>query len=160
TGLKKIVPDVKRIHLFDFDSEETSFHPDPENPALFEWSRKNIENYLLVPSAWQRAILDKRNETEWNLFNTHMQKMVEDFFIGENLTLPPGCTWNNVDANIFKEVNGKRILFEQQTSLFQRLNQTFDMIINREAVSRNFLPEEIHADVYKFFDKLNLTLNS
>lgn len=159
-GLKKIVPDVKRIMLFDFDSEETSFHPVIDNPVLFEWSRKNIENYLLVPFAWQRAILDKRNETEWNLLNTPMRRIVDDFFIGENLTLPPGRTWRNVDANIFKEVNGKHILFEQQTSLFQRLNLNFDLIINRETVSGNFLPEEIHADVYKFFEKLELTLNS
>ena len=45
-GLKKIVPNIRRLILFDYDSDE-GFHPEPGNPALFEWKRKNIENYLL-----------------------------------------------------------------------------------------------------------------
>ena len=154
SGLKKIVPGVRRLMLFDFDTEETSFHPAANNPALFEWSRKNIENYLLVPSAWQRAILDRRNETEYNLMTAPMRDLVDEFFIGENLSLPRGSTWENVNANIFKVVNGKRILFEQATSIFQKLNQTFGIKINREVVSRNFLPEELHSDVINFFTKL------
>lgn len=159
-GLRKIVPNVKRIILFDYDSEETSFHPVSGNPALFEWGRKNIENYLLVPSVWKRAVLDKRNEVSENLFNGPILKIVDDFFVGENLLLPPGTTWRNVDANIFKEVNGKKILFEQQTALFQKLNQAANLKINRETVSRNFLPDELHIDVINFFTKLESVLNS
>lgn len=157
-GLKKIVPNVNRVMLFDYDNEET-YHPDSNNQVLYEWNRKNIENYLLVPNAWKRAILDKRNESEWNLFNEGMRLMVDEFFEGENLTLPPGRTWRNVEANIFKEVNGKRILFEQPTSLFQKLNQTFNIKINRETISRNFFPEELHIDIINFFVKLELVLN-
>ncbi len=153
-GLKKIVPEVQRLMVFDFDTEETSFHPQANNPALFEWKRKNIENYLLVASAWQRAILDRRNEKTINIFNAPMRDLVDEFFASENLTLPRGRTWENVDANIFKEVNGKRILFEQPTSLYQKLNQAFELKINREVVSRNFLPDELHSDVISFFTKL------
>jgi hypothetical protein len=115
---------------------------------------------LLVPSAWKRAILDKRNEDEDNLFNGPILKIVDDFFVGENLTLPPGRTWQNVDANIFREVNGKKILFEQQNSLFQKLNQASNIKVNRETVSRNFLPDELHIDVTNFFAKLESVLNS
>ena len=159
-GLKKIVPGVKRLMLFDFDTEETTFHPTTGNPALSEWSRKNIENYLLVPGAWHRAILDKRNENETNLLNAPIQEMVTEFFESENLTLPRGKTWKNVEANIFKTVDGKKILFEQATSLFQKLNKTFDLKINREVVSRNFLPEELHTDINNFFTKLEGIVNS
>ncbi|MDP2207184.1 MAG: ATP-binding protein [Bacteroidota bacterium] len=159
-GLKKIVPNVKRLMLFDFDTEETSFHPQANNPGLFEWNRKNIENYLLVPNAWKRAILDRRNETENNLFNQPMCDMVDEFFVGENLTLPPGATWKDVDANIFKVIDGKRILFEQDNSLFQRLHIKYELQINREVVSRNLILEELHMDVTNFFEKLEATLSA
>ncbi len=157
-GLKRIVPNVKRLMLFDFDTEETSFHPQPNNPALYEWNRKNIENYLLVPEAWKRAILDKRNESANNLFNKPMQDVVDDFFIGENLTLPPSKSWRNIDANIFKIIDGKRILFEQPNSLFQILNSTYSIKINREVICRNFLSDELHIDIIVFFEKLEATI--
>ena len=35
--------------LFDYDDSDSAFHPEEDNPALAEWKRKNIENYLLVP---------------------------------------------------------------------------------------------------------------
>jgi len=157
-GLRKIVPNVKRVILFDYDTENT-YHPEPDNPALFEWRRKNIENYLLVPEAWRRAILDIRNDQENNIFNQPMQEMIDRFFAEQNLTLPPGNTWRDVNANIFEVVDGKRILFEQQESLFQKLYQTYEIKINRETVSKNFIPEELHADVFDFFEKLAATLN-
>jgi len=158
-GLKKIVSNVKRAMLFDYDSDETSFHPESGNQVLFEWGRKNIENYLLVPEAWKRAILDRRNEKEYNLLHEPMMAIVDEFFAGENLTLSRGRTWQNVDANIFKEVNGKRILFEQPNSLFQRLDKSFDVKINREVVSRNLTPQEIHNDVLAFFAKLEAIID-
>ena len=156
-GLKKIVPNVKRLILFDYDSEE-SFHPEAGNPALFEWKRKNIENYLLVPEAWKRAVIDKRNETEENLFNIPIINVIDNFFDEQNLTLPKGKSWKNVSANIFIEVNGKKILFEQADSLFQRINNGFGLKINREVLSNNFIPEELHQDVIDFFNKLEAVI--
>ncbi len=156
-GLKKIVPNVKRLILFDYDSDE-SFHPESGNPALFEWRRKNIENYLLVPDAWKRAVLDKRNEAEANLFNTPIINAIGNFFDEQNLTLPRGKTWRNVSANIFIEVNGKKILFEQTDSLFQRINNGFGLKLNRAALGNNFIPEELHQDVIDFFDKLEAVI--
>ncbi len=156
-GLKEIVPKVKQLIIFDYDTEQ-SFHPEPGNPALFEWKRKNIENYLLVPVVWKRAVLDERNETETNLFNKPIFDVVDEFFSEQNLTLPKGKTWRNVSANIFNEVNGKKILFEREDSLFQRINNGFKLKINREALSNNFKPEEIHQDIIDLFDKLKAIL--
>lgn len=158
-GLKKIVPEVQRIMLFDFDTTETSFHTNPDNPSLFEWSRKNIENYLLVPDAWKRAILDKRNETDLNIFNIEILKAVDTFFESENLTLPPSKTWRDLDANIFKVIDGKKILFEQSSSLFHKLMSDFELKVNRDSIGRNLRPEELHVDVIRFFEKLETKLN-
>jgi len=157
-GLKKINPRVKRLMLFDYDTDETAFHPELNNPSLFEWTRKNIENYLLVPDAWKRAIIKNGNEKELNLLNAHLYKIVDDFFSGQNLTLPLGKTWRNVDANIFTVVDGKKILFEQQNSLFQLLNSA-SMKINRDTICRSFIPEELHNDVVVFFEKLENLIN-
>ncbi|MEK6737971.1 MAG: chromosome segregation protein SMC, partial [Planctomycetota bacterium] len=135
-----------------------SYHPEPGNPALFEWKRKNIENYLLVPEVWKRAVLDKRNETVSNLVNQPILEVINDFFVEQNLTLPKGKTWRNVSANIFSEVNGKKILFEQVDSLFQRISIKCGLKINRETLSNNFKPEELHQDVIDLFDMLATTL--
>lgn len=156
-GLKQIVPKVKRLIIFDYDTEE-SYHPEPGNPALFEWKRKNIENYLLVPEVWKRAVLDKRNETARNLINQPILDIVNDFFVEQNLTLSKGKTWRNVSANIFSAVNGKKILFEQADSLFQRISIECGLTINRETLSNNFKPEELHQDVVDLFDKLAVIL--
>ena len=54
-ALRQIIPTVARLMLFDFDDVNEAFQPPANNPVLFEWKRKNIENYLLVPDAWRRA---------------------------------------------------------------------------------------------------------
>ena len=57
-GVKQVIPSTKRLVLFDYDDDKT-YHPGSDNPGLYEWKRKNIENYLLVPDAWIRAALQK-----------------------------------------------------------------------------------------------------
>lgn len=159
TALKQIIPQVKRLMLFDYDSGDTAFHPDPANPTLAEWTRKNIENYLLVPDAWKRAALKISEYREDELFAQPILKIIDDFFTAENLTLPPGKTWRDVSANVFSVVDGKRILFEGKNSLFQQLKSgepTLKLI--RELVAMNMTADEIHEDVYQFINKLkNLT---
>ncbi|WP_420264780.1 hypothetical protein [Candidatus Magnetominusculus dajiuhuensis] len=158
-GLTKIVPNLKHIILFDYDSEN-SYHPEPNNPVLFEWKRRNIENYLLVPDTWQRSALAMRKETDINLFNNTIMNAIETFFNEQNLTLPKTKTWRDVSANIFSEVNGKKILFENKDSLFQILRERFGLIINRVDLCNSFLPEELHQDVIDFFDKLEAVIKS
>ncbi|CAG1000270.1 hypothetical protein BURK2_02953 [Burkholderiales bacterium] len=154
-ALQQIIPTVKRLMLFDFDSVEDAFHPKPGNPSLAEWKRRNIENYLLVPTTWKRAALRQLDFDGGELFAEPVLQMVDDFFSGENLTLPAGKSWRNVSANIFQMVDGKRILFENDDSLFQRLrNSNPPLTLTREQVAMNMLADEIHDDVHRFIGKI------
>lgn len=158
-ALKQIVPKLKRIQLMDYDTDE-SYHPEENNPCLKEWGRKNIDNYLLIPSAWKRAIAKQLNEPEDSLFLTPYYDIIDNFFAEQNLTLPPKFNWNNVKANVFSVVDGKKILFENKDSLFHQIKThgNRQLIINRQIVSSSMLPEEIHEDVYQFFDFLAETI--
>jgi len=151
SALQQIIPNVSRLILFDFDSEST-YHPPPDNPALAEWKRKNIENYLLVPDAWKR-----RSELLLGgpLFATPVLQIIDSFFSDQNLTLPTGKNWRNVTANIFEVVDGKRILFENNDSLFHKLRTGSPPLqLIREQVAMSMTADEIHEDVHHFFGKI------
>lgn len=154
-ALRQIIPTVARLMLFDHDGADDAFQPPASNPVLFEWKRKNIENYLLVPDAWKRAALLKLRSGEDDLFAQAVLGIVDGFFADENLTLPAGRTWRNVSANVFSVVDGKRLLFENENSLFQRLRQ-YDppLQLLREEVASAMSAEEIHDDVFAFVGKL------
>jgi hypothetical protein len=150
-ALKQIIPEVKRLILLDYD-DRTTFHPEPNNPTLVEWGRRNIENYLLVPDAWKRAA-SKFSPGE--LFVQKVLEAIDNFFVGQNLTLPPGRTWRNVTANVFSAVDGKRILFEDDNSLFQQLrNGEPSVQLIREQIAGSMVAGEIHDDVHNFVRKL------
>ena len=155
-AIKHIVPQISRLMLFDYDSVDEAFHPKHDNPAVFEWKRKNIENYLLVPKAWKRAALEQCETDEDDLFAKPIIQAIDDFFAGQNLTLPPKQKWRDVAADIFSVVDGKRILFEKDDALFQRLKKIESRAtLNRERVALSMASEEIHEDVHRFFEKLN-----
>lgn len=163
-GIKQVIPSTKRLVLLDYD-DETTFHPEENNPVLYEWHRKNIENYLLVSDAWIRAALQKVGISNNNIFSSPVRELVENFFVSENLTLPPKQSWRDVRANIFQVVNGKKLLFENPDSLFQRLKSyelpiqsTSVLELTRETVAASMIADEIHEDVHQFFDKLRQLL--
>jgi hypothetical protein len=153
-GLKQIVPEVRRIVLFDYD-EDGAYHPEKDNPVLYEWNRKNIENYLIVADAWKRALAQSMGSEINSLFS----QLIDEFFTEQNLTLPKGFTWGKVKANIFKVVDGKKILFELEDSLFQRIYRAYDEKINRESISLSMKPDEIHVDIINFFERLKSTID-
>lgn len=154
-ALQQIVPGVSRLMLFDFDDANDAFHPQPNNPSLAEWKRKNIENYLLVPDAWKRAALQQLGFAEDELFAQPILEFIDSYFSGENLTLPPGKTWRNVSANVFRVVDGKRILFANDDSLFHQLRTgETPMLLLREQVAMSMTADEIHEDVHQFVGKL------
>jgi hypothetical protein len=154
-ALSQIVPGVKRLMLFDFDDADKAFHPPADNPAMEEWKRKNIENYLLVPTAWRRVALQVLESPEDDLFAQPVLQMIDAFFSDQNLTLATGKTWRTVTANIFAMVDGKRILFENDDSLFHGLRKGAPSVeVLRERVAAAMTADEIHEDVHRFFAKL------
>lgn len=154
-ALSQIIPEVTRLMLFDFDSTDDAFHPKPNNPALAEWTRKNIENYLLVPDAWKRAALRLLDATETPLFAQPVLHIIDDFFAEQNLTLPAGKTWRTVTANVFSVVDGKRILFENNDSLFHRVEGgVLSIQLIREQVAMSMTADEIHEDVHQVLAKV------
>ncbi|KAB7598018.1 ATP-dependent nuclease [Verminephrobacter eiseniae] len=155
SALQQIIPAVARLMLFDFDDADDAFHPPANNPVLFEWKRKNIENYLLVPDVWKRAALLKLRLEEDDLFAQSALNTIDAFFRDENLTLPPGKTWRDVSANVFSVVDGKRLLFENGNSLFQQVKQNDPPLqLIREEVALAMETDEIHEDVHAFIGKL------
>lgn len=154
-AVKQIIPNARRLMLFDFDDADKAFRPKKNNPTLSEWQRKNIENYLLVPSAWQRAAIRVLQCADDDVLADTALRAVDQFFSDENLTLAKGKTWRNVSANIFAQVDGKRILFENNNSLFHALRNSHPSIeLQRERVAASMEADEIHEDVHEFFKKL------
>ncbi|OQW70262.1 MAG: chromosome segregation protein SMC [Proteobacteria bacterium ST_bin11] len=154
-ALKQLIPEVSRLMLFDYDSSDEAFHPEPQNPTLAEWKRKNIENYLLVPEVWRRAVLQQMECGEHDLVAQLVLQTINAFFVEQNLTLPPEKTWRNVSANIFQVLDGKKILFENEDSLFHQLrNGSPAMEMLREMIAMMMSPDEIHEDVHNFMSKL------
>ncbi|MEI6638103.1 MAG: chromosome segregation protein SMC [Chlorobium sp.] len=154
-ALQQIIPTVSRLMLFDYDSTENAFHPAMENPALFEWTRKNIENYLIVPDAWKRAALQQTECRADDLVAQPMLHSIDQFFADENLTLPQGKIWRDITANIFSVVDGKRLLFENDNSLFHQLRKRNPSLqLLREQVALSMTADEIHDDVHQFMAKL------
>jgi AAA domain, putative AbiEii toxin, Type IV TA system/AAA ATPase domain len=156
-ALRQIIPTAKRLMLFDFDDAETAFHPNADNPSLWEWRRRNIENYLLVMPVWRRALAEVLQCKQDDLFAQSALQNIDGFFVNENLTLPLGKTWRTVSANVFSVVNGKRILFENDKSLFHMLrNGEPPVELVRERVAFSMTADEIHEDVHGFFNKLKV----
>lgn len=161
TALKQIVPESKRLLLFDLDNEETAFHPQDDNPNMYEWKRKNIENYLLVPDVWKKSVQRQLGIDTADLFMQPAYQDIDRFFSDQNLTLPHGKSWQSVNANIFHVVDGKRILFENDDSLFQTLRSNDPPVeLIRESVAASMSVDEIHQDVHKFFSKLKNLVES
>jgi hypothetical protein len=158
-ALQQIIPGVQRIVLFDYDDRAT-YHPEPGNPVLFEWGRKNIENYLLVSDAWERTAFHELLIDSESLFANPVRTLINDFFSGENLTLPRGKEWHTLSAQVFKDVDGKKLLFEDDSSLFQKLRANDPPAeLIREVIAVNMITNEIHADVFSFFEKLKNAVN-
>lgn len=155
-SVRQIIPETRRLMVFDYDTDETAFHPEKANRTLFEWRRKNIENYLLVSDAWKRAISQVLGVPD-DLFLAPLKDLVADFFTSENLTIPPKKKWVDLDANVFKVVDGKKILFDSTESLFNQLRKTnMEPSLTREAVAGAMIKEEIHQDVKDLFKKLEM----
>ena len=126
-ALQQIVPGVARLMLFDFDDADEAFHP---KAATAFWPSGNARTSRTTCwcRAWRRAALQQLQCGADDLFAQSTLKIIDDFFVGQNLTLPPGRTWREVNANIFSVVNGKdpvrerRFPFTHSGKAIQRSN--------------------------------------
>lgn len=159
SAMRQINPAIKRVQLLDYDTED-GYHPKEDNPCIKEWKRKNIDNYLMVDSAWKRAVAKQLNEQMDSLFLQPYNTIINDFFSEQNLTLSPNTTWKNVKAQIFSVLDGKKLLFSNNDSLFHRIKSFGDreLIINRTTVAASMLKQELHQDIIDFFDFLENTV--
>ena len=160
-ALKQIVPNVKRVILLDYDSDEVAINPPASQSVLNEWKRKNIDNYLLVPDVWQKAVSSILNESIGSLFIQPYIEIINSHFVNQNLVLPPNATWQNVSADIFKILDGKRLLFEKPDSLFEKIKSQSSnhLKINRLTLAQNMDITEIHDDIVVFFENLQKNIN-
>lgn len=159
SAMRQINPAIKRVQLLDYDTDD-GYHPNEDNPCIKEWKRKNIDNYLMVDSAWKRAVAKQLNEQMDSLFLQPYNTIINDFFSEQNLTLSPNTTWKNVKAQIFSVLDGKKLLFSNNDSLFHRIKSFGDreLIINRTTVAASMLKQELHQDIMDFFDFLENTV--
>jgi len=153
-GLRRLVPNVERFYLFDFDQKENTWHPDPNNKVCFEWKRKNIENYLFVPNVWLRAGVDVSGISTIS-FSAKLSDFVATFFENQTLILPKGQTYGQFSQGAFASNDGKQLLFgDNKESLYNQLIHNFKLSVPRSKVALNMLPSEIHQDVVDFFARL------
>jgi hypothetical protein len=152
-ALKKFVPNLKQAILLDLDNEV--LFSSANQPTCNEWRRRNIDNYLLVPDAWKRAVENKGDNAQ-GLFKKPYDDVIESFFANLGLTLTAGSSWKDIRTPGFDLPDGKKLLFEDETSLFQQIKSINDdqLIINRSAVAEAMTADEIHDDITQFFDNL------
>jgi AAA15 family ATPase/GTPase len=153
-ALKKFVPELKRAILLDYDNDEVAINPPSDQPFCNEWKRKNIDNYLLVPDAWKRAV-EKKGDFK-GLFLQPYNNVIDSFFAKLGLALTEGSTWKNIQTPGFLSSDGKKYLFKNQDSLFEQIKNANNaqLIINRTEVAEAMTQEEIHDDIVLFFDNL------
>ena len=154
-ALKLVVTNLKRAILFDYDNESVALNPSSDQYVLNEWKRKNIENYLLVPQAWKRAVEQKSKSQ--GLFLEPYNSAIDDFFSKQGLALTNGNSWKNIKTPGFNLVDGKKILFENQDSLFEQIKNIDDnkLKINRSFIAEVMTQDEIHEDIVLFYDNLS-----
>lgn len=125
-----------------------------KDDQLLVWSKRHIESYLLVPEAWERAV-----SSQFGLWGLTAAGVVAGFF--KELSRGLDVDWLHTTDELFRDVNAKRMLFEARKSraddgydaLAARLHDA-GVAVSRKDVAGAMLPDEIHQDVKKVFQKV------
>ena len=160
-AISQFVPGAKRMVLLDRD-EESTYHPTHDNPVQYEWKRRSIDNYLLVLDAWRRIVsINGQISNDPMLFDDPVGAIVGNFFVNQNLTLPPNATWRNVSAQVFVAVDGKSLLFSGAESLFQQVRRALPGLeLSRQRIAESMEADEIHQDVHDFFARVKAAIGN
>jgi hypothetical protein len=129
------------------------------DPLLKVWRKKHIESYLLVPSAWKRAV-SRAAEQTFALAAAALENAVDTFFREQSGGAE--VNWINPTQQAFQDIDAKRMLFEARKArgdnydaLASRLYDTpmgdIPVLVERSDVAAAMKPEEIHDDVKAVF---------
>lgn len=129
-----------------------------KDDQLLIWTKRHIESYLLVPDAWVRAA-QVAAEGQFALAAPGATQAVRDFFNEQSRGLT--VDWLRTTDELFRDVNAKRMLFEARRdgaddgydALTAKLHDA-GIGISREDVAAAMLPDEIHQDVKRVFQKV------
>ena len=115
----------------------------------------------MLPDAWKKAVANSLNLKIDELFIQGYLQLIDEHFNNENLVLPPNANWKNVNASIFKVLDGKKLLFENKDSLFEKIKiySGGSLKINRSILAQSMEANEIHIDIEVFFNNLESIVN-
>ncbi len=142
--LKKEINGLKAISLRDRDDEpyntvddelvDKSHSSDDINIKCLKWKRKELENYLLLPTAIARTA-----SVDLDIINEHFRVF--------GLAIPDNFKDSNVPSAIY-DCNAKEIIYEFDNSFCKKFS------IDRYEIAKNFERIEICDDIVIFLNTL------
>ena len=87
--------------------------------------------------------------------------LIDNYFNEQGLYVPPTYSLKNLNVTTFKVVDGKKLLFEDENCLFERIKNISnnELKINRLTLAQNMDYNEIHQDIEEFFENLKKITN-
>ncbi len=154
-ALRQFAPQVEKIILFDGDNKPQY----PNDPSVYEWGRKNIDNYFFVEDLWYR-LLPKCQQ-----FHKDQLYKIINGFLNENTLLHLHIDYKTTNLRPFKEFDGKKLLFEEEQCLYNQiknycLKNTLSFNPKYYEIALAMKPNEIHKDIEQFFKQCNLLIEN
>jgi predicted ATPase len=156
-GCKLLSESAQRLMVLDRNDGKWQARR-AQDSSLFVWSKRHIESYLLVPSAWKRAA-QLAAEQNFELATPALMNAVDTFF--KEQSGGAEINWLNPTQQAFQGIDAKKMLFEARQSaddynaLASRLYDTpmgdAPVLVGRRDVAAAMKPEEIHDDVKAVF---------
>lgn len=140
--LKIVEPEIKGLFLRDKVSRTTEDQV-PAGLEVFYWSRKEIENYLIIPDLLIRFI--EKLEYAEGLFGNHERGVKAREFLKDNL--PPKVYNNPLETDY--EVKGSEFLKALFAETGLRINKS-----DYWEIAACMRKEEIHTDISLFLNRL------
>lgn len=152
-GCKLIGEGAERVMVLDRNDGKWVRRAE-HDPKLFIWRKRHIENYLLVPSAWERAARTAA-DSQFPIASVAAATTVTEFFAAQSRGLT--VDWLNPTEQIFRDVDAKLMLFEARKAredgydaLTARLHQQ-SVVVSRGDIASVMSPSEIHDDIKQVF---------
>ena len=144
-GLQAVRPSLRGLLLLDRDNREHKDHDiGAENLEIHRWSRYEIENYLLVPDAIERVILNHLGLLFAPLAISKVSDVFEREFPPSVLESPTrdvaAVVRTRASKEILPEIFGEPPLILEKVDYYQ--------------IAEVMKPEEVHPEVVDVLDKI------